>query len=126
MTDERVVELLPMLADPVSLSSAVGDGGAELGDFRQCRNGCLIKCIDSACSNRKHANRLTAFAYRHRSYAANVKQVARVQFIACCVATEMRRIVFEHPLRNTGLALTLGNDAWQRHHDAIHFVMHQC
>ncbi|HOT78878.1 MAG TPA: sigma-70 family RNA polymerase sigma factor [Microthrixaceae bacterium] len=33
MSDERVVELLPMLADPVSLSSAVGDGGAELGDF---------------------------------------------------------------------------------------------
>ena len=33
LSDERVVELLPMLSDPVSLSVAVGDGGAELGDF---------------------------------------------------------------------------------------------
>lgn len=33
MTDERVLELLPMLSDPLSLSTAVGDHGAELGDF---------------------------------------------------------------------------------------------
>jgi len=33
LSDERVLELLPMLNDPVSLSTLVGDGSSELGDF---------------------------------------------------------------------------------------------
>lgn len=33
LSDERVVELMPMLSDPVSLSLPVGDGTTELGDF---------------------------------------------------------------------------------------------
>lgn len=33
LTEERVIELLRVSADPVSLSGAIGDDGAELGDF---------------------------------------------------------------------------------------------
>jgi RNA polymerase primary sigma factor len=33
LSEERVLELLRVSADPVSLSGAVGDDGAELGDF---------------------------------------------------------------------------------------------
>ncbi|MFN8051838.1 MAG: sigma-70 family RNA polymerase sigma factor [Acidimicrobiales bacterium] len=33
LSDERVIELLPLLSDPLSFSTAVGDGNVELGDF---------------------------------------------------------------------------------------------